>query len=498
MKARCCLLLSLILALAPCFCLGASQEDLLDQLDSVMSSTDEETPPEKREGFGFYQLADHLEMLLTLKYGHMFENRGRDDDTGEAKIDFSSWAGTDMASFHFSGWLEAGSQKRTYAGVSDAFRDEDRRRNHLEINELYGFFSFGNLEVSLGKKVFALDSSQLYSPGRIYHSEDFNVPVDSKTLGIWHGAIDYSLSDIRLSFAVLPVFQEHKIPENESRWMPWQLNSSQWFEDEFQDSIKRGYSISDLYRLLYYFRDALRGDDILRNLLDNRTIVFEKNLPGANFRDMGYSARIKGSAGMWDLYGSYYSGPGSYPLIRIDNRPKEVAVIWEYPPVHRIAGGFSTAWKGIEFHGEGAYTYSENRRDDSYVSFFGGITYINDSLALKINCDRMEISLNFGKEHIISHQNADGYYFSSETIRLFKGDIVPGITLFVNEALTLYYLTDQDLKYDSQYHRAGLKYRLMPGLVSDIYLESFDGDDRSFIGRWRDNDRVCFVLKWNL
>ncbi len=226
--------------------------------------------------------------------------------------------------------------------------------------------------------------------------------------------------------------------------------------------------------------------------------MFEENLPDTNFSDMGYMAEIKGSAGMWDLYATYYHGPCTYPMFRVENRPAEVALIREYPGVHRVGGGFSTTWKGLEFHGEASYSHSESRRDDRYAVLIGGITYLNDSFASVIGCDRLEISLNFGKEYIVSRQNADEYYFSSETIRPFKKDIIPSLTLLVNEDLTLYYLTDQDLKYDSQYHRAGLKYRLLPGLVSDIYLESFDGDDRSFIGQWRDNDRVSFVLKWTL
>jgi hypothetical protein len=44
----------------------------------------------------------------------------------------------------------------------------------------------------------------------------------------------------------------------------------------------------------------------------------------------------------------------------------------------------------------------------------------------------------------------------------------------------------------------GISYRLYSGLVSEVYMEWFDGDYGSYVGQWRDNDRVVVLLRWTL
>ena len=102
------------------------------------------------------------------------------------------------------------------------------------------------------------------------------------------------------------------------------------------------------------------------------------------------------------------------------------------------------------------------------------------------------------KHYITSRQDAPGYYFSSELIRPFKNDLLLRLLFGITDDLSAMYVTDQDLRYDSQYHRLGFSYRLYPGLVSEIYAEWFKGEYASYVGQWRDNDRIVVLLRWTL
>ena len=499
-----------ILAVLLCMVMttGADAEDskLFDDLDAIMAEDGKKTEPADLVPGGstvgvFLQLFEHSHVEATGRYAHFNENKGGpDDDTGELSLAFNTWTGQDHWRLHASGWLEAGTQEEMYAGVSHFLRDEDRRRRYFELNEIYTTFNQGNLDVTLGRRVMPRDMALVYQPSYVYHPIDLNVPVEPRTFGLWQISADYALGDSLLTAAVLPVFQDPKVPSVTSRWMPFRNALENEVEELWlQGKFFKDLVIDDLESLiLYYYWRIFRDDAVLKRLLGTKTLEVQNDLPGGSLDEFGYLAKFKTSAGFVDLYGSYFFGPSEFPLIRVEERSDTVALIKENPVVHKVGGGAATTWGNFTFHGDGVFSLSPDDKDDSFFRYVAGVGYTAPRVAAALKMQRLDIMVDYAGESITSHQDAPGYFFSSEIIRPFKDDLVVRLLLGITEDLKAMYVTDQDLGYDSQYHRVGFSYRLYSGLVSEIYMEMFDGDYASYVGQWRDNDRVVVLLRWTL
>jgi len=498
--------LAALLCIAMSTFADAQGGNLFDELDAVMAEeADKSGPadplPRSSTAAVFLQIVEHSRIEATGRYAHFNENRGGyEDDTGELFLAFSTWAGQEHWRVHASGWLEAGTQDGMYESVSHFFRDENRRRRYLELNEIYATFERGDLDMTLGRRVMPKDMALLYQPSYVYHPLDLNVPVEPKTFGLWQVSSDYALGDTLLTAAVLPVFQDPKIPNITSRWMPFSNALENELEGTwFKDKLYKGLVIDDLFSLiLYYYWLIFRDDDVLRRLLDTKTLSVRNNLPGGSMDEFGYLAKFKTSAGLVDLYGSYYFGPSEFPVIRILEEPNTVTLSKENPMVHKVGGGASTAWGNFTFHGDGVFSISPDDEDDSFIRYIVGAGYTAPGLAAALRIQRIDIMVDYAGETITSRQDAPGYFFSSELIRPFKNDLLFRLLFGITDDLSAMYVTDQDLRYDSQYHRLGISYRLYPGLVSEVYSETFKGEYGSYVGQWRDNDRVVVLLRWTL
>ncbi|MDD9303473.1 MAG: hypothetical protein HUK40_14490 [Desulfobacter sp.] len=251
--------------------------------------------------------------------------------------------------------------------------------------------------------------------------------------------------------------------------------------------------------ILYYFGDIIENSPWLKDLLTDPavTAVTENDRPNNGLDEMGYSGLIKSAWGDLDLFSSIYYGPNPYPLIYVEDRGSVVALIKRNPNVSRFAGGGTYTWQNMEFHGEILYNLASDHTDDDYISYVGGATLTDDWTALMLNIDQVHWRLDWAGEIITSRQDAQGYYFSSDGIRPFTGDLLLQLLLQINPDLSLYYHMDLDFDHNAQYHRLGGTKRLIPGLTLDVKAEFFDGDDTSFIGLWRDNDRVSCNLTYH-
>ncbi len=498
-------------------CLSASpapgeDQDLLDELDTLMDSGQEDgTKKEavKADQEIGDQISKHFLGELRLRgYGFFKDSPNPSpfvddsDYVGEVLLKGSTWVQRDFWSVHASGWFEAGTQEDTYTwdGIGFLPRDRNRERNHLELNELYLTLSGENKDLTLGRKVFRPGISTIYSPSVRYRFLDLNDPLDWKDLGAWQATLDYYSGDTTFTGSIRPVYQPTKIPSSQSRWMLGSFGTDApgigpGGLPNFNFNILPG-SFDELVGILYYFWNLIIGGD-LGNALAGRNVIFQYDIPDYDPEDYGYYGRVKTTFGLWDVYGSVYHGPGIYPVLRYADLGNVVAVVGEIPNVFNLSSGFSTTYKGFEFHGEALYNRTEDNKDDDYINYVVGVTYSDQVYVRKLGIERADVTVEYAGEKITRDPDPNERTISSRDARLGRDDIFVNLLLMVRDDLRFHYLGDIVFWNRSQFHRFGGTYRIRPGLNLGLNFEFFSGDETSYFGRWRDNDRVIATLTWS-
>lgn len=476
------LTVGLAVAAGPAPCLAQGDLDLLKDLDKETATKPKAADPfqaldaavteaPKKEDALADQLAKNLSGRLRVRGIYFFqdaqEREGADlrRGFGEVLLRFSDWVGGKSWRADVSGWAEGGTQVNTYAGVTSALQDTDNRRKYLEVNELFLTLNHSDYSVTLGKKIFSSGLSTLYSPSDRLKPKDGNDPLDQKDLGIWQARVDYFRDQVTFTAAVLPVFQPSKQPSDTSRWM----------------GSRRSGDASD-----FDF-----GDTSKDNITEDRAQI--------NLNNTGYFARAKGTYSGWDLFFSFYHGPNPYYVLREENQGGTTVRVKETVKVGNYALGFSTTHKKWEFHGEALFNYSYDGKDDTYISYLGGATYTVDDLAKKVGLEQVELTLEYGGEGILRGQHAEGYTQSSRNTRLGKNDLYARANFKYSEDFSVEYGANFELsKSESgRYQKLETRYRVRNGLIWKVAGEMFNGDDKSYYGRWYRNDRVTSELEYS-
>ena len=476
----------------------AAEPGILKELDSHMESTEDAEkkkrgqPLDKKDDL-LDQIGKHFNGDLRLRGSHFIDSvpdtildistgLDKSDNTGELLFNCSTWVEKDFWSLHTAGWIELGTQDDTYRGVSSFMRDKERFRRHMELNEIYLTLSAKNADLTLGKKIFENGISTIYSPANRYRSFDLNDPMDPKTFGAWQATLDYFVRDTTFTASVLPVFQTMKVPSVWSRWMV----------GNFGMYMPETLGVFDQFR--YYFWE---GSGIVRDLVENRFVVVEEKLPDNKLEDYGWFGRVKTSFTLLDIFLSAYHGPSIYPVIKIENRSGMLAIVKENPDVFNLAAGFSITWKNFEFHGEALYNKTDNQKDDTYINYVGGLTFSEQDLVRKLHLHKIDLTLEYARESIISDQDCRGYLISSRYARIGRNDVLAHARIDVTDDISLHYKADFNRLNRSSFQRAGVSYRLRSGLMLRLGAEFFDGPFDSYFGRWCDNDRIITTLQWS-
>jgi hypothetical protein len=475
-----------------------SADDLLKELDILMEVPENQAEEPPDTVFG--QFSRHLDLTLSTTFArYRVSSAHNADETGEIQLRYNTWAGGGNFSFHLDGWAELGTQSDTYKGISPVFQDTRRERNILELKQVYALVDIDGLGLTLGRKIQPNNTNAIVPVSQVYHPLDLNIPVDYRVMGVWQVSLDtHPGNHTTVQASVFPVFQDHKIPGVTSRWMRVTPSRSYWYSDELKiDDIRRFESMDrGKAFLLYYYGDLLENSRVLQNRLTNKTVVMQNDRPGSNWEEIGYYGLIKTSVGRLDLFGSIFHGPNPFPLLYVEDRGSEIALIRKNPGVTRFSGGGTYTWKNLEFHSEMLYNLSSANKDDDYFAYTGGVTISDPRSASLLGIENVLWRIDYAGEMVTSRQAAPGYYLSSQRIRPFTDDLLLHLLLRVNPSFSVYYNMDLDFGHNAQYHKLGGNYQLNWGLNLDISVEFFDGDNSSFIGLWRDNDRINCQLSY--
>jgi len=487
----------------------ADEVDLFQDLDTAMASSAEKEIAQASDVGILSQIKSNMDLSVRLRGTHFLQTAGTDrlpkdtqDNQGEARVNFATSAATEQFRMVTSGWLETGNQNDTYDGVTEFFQDNDRRRNFLEINEIYGTADFGDIELTMGRKILNNGVSTLFSPANRFSPLDLNDPMDPRRLGVWQAGLDLIDADTTWTFIVMPYFIPPKTPSPKSRW----VSGDAW--GGIPGYFGSSQSLFDDYLEVLHFFSELAGRDLVplfEQLFDTSfggavpltTTKYE--LPDSDDPDQwGYFGRVKSSVGRYDMFASAFRGPSMYPVLKatLDSAAPAVLITVEHPIADQIAGGASTTWNELEFHTEALYSHTEDNKDDSYLNFVVGSTWSNQSYAQRMKMHRIDLTAEYVGESITNRQSADGYFISSRDARLGRNDAVLRADVHLTEDFSVQYVADIVLSNSARMNRFGTTWRLREGLTWKTGLELFDGSNNSYYGRWRDQDRVVTSIEY--
>ncbi|ADR18417.1 hypothetical protein Calni_0504 [Calditerrivibrio nitroreducens DSM 19672] len=412
-------------------------------------------------------LLSGMDFNLVFKYYHFLSNF--EDKTGEkdkrkdfANIMFEPKLKYSIKNtiFNFRGWLEYGNEKDTYKGIGDEFTDNSRYRRYAQLAEINTISSFGNLELTLGKKVIRVGVSSLYSPADRFKVVEGNDPIDLKEIGLWQIRTDYFQKNTNYTFVFLPAYNESKVPSQVTRWSGETDNESS--STEF---------------------DGVSEKDI------NKEIV---NVTPKNF---SYLGRVKTTLKGWDLFLSAYYGVSPYSVLKKD-QDNSNKYYREHPMIISSSAGFSTTYKKFEFHGEGYAQHSPQGKDDDFFNYVVGSTYTLDEWVQYIWLDRIDATIEYAGELVINKQYAEYYERSSQDQRAGRNNILGRFNAKVNEKLNFEWYFTRSFDDSGYMHHYGATYKFNKGVNVKAFFDFFDGPKDSYYGRWRKNDRFMTFVEY--
>ena len=439
------------------------QEGDLDLLDEIAADTTKQVSGPMKL---LYQVKDNFSGSLRGRYIRYLrgaedrENADLQDNHFDYILKFNTYTSGQNWRFEVDGWAEGGNQQHTYAGSSRWFQDSHRRiRRHVEVNELFMILNQEVFDIYLGKKIIKNNISTLYSPADRLRPQDVHDPFDPKDIALWQTRVDYYWDQITLTGTFLPAYMGEKNPHASSRW----TGSRKGENRDFQ------------------FRD---DSDV------------EEDYPNVEADMFGYFVRAKATYSGWDVFTSFYHGPNPFSVLMEKDRGGAPIKVKKIVKVGNYALGFSTTYKKWEFHGEALYNHSYDGKDDNYFSYVGGATYTIDDWAKKLFMEQIDITLEYAREDTVRHQYAGSFTESSKKNRIGRNDIFTRVNFKITEDLKFRYVGNFEYIDNGRYNHIESEYKIASGLVWMVALETFNGEDEGYYGRWWRNDRMMTSLEY--
>lgn len=351
-------------------------------------------------------------------------------------------------------------------GVRFQIPDTSEHRSILAVKEAVATLLRGPFELSLGKQIFVWGTADAFNPTDRINPYDYLDVLDSEKLGVYSAVARLGVGPASLTVVVVPFFTPSRLPLPDSRWTP---------------APPPGFI----------------------------AVVDDRELPGRDIENMQYAARIRATVSGWDFSVSYYDGFEDIPAFRRSTAAVAPGVVVpRFTPVYtrvRVGGAdFSTTWRGFEFHGEGAFTFvqSNGRRDD-----FQGIAGFNrtwDGLGLRW-LERVTWILEYAREVPLGGVRdrtivePGGAFQVGDLLadNAFRDTVVGRLKLDVSDDTHVQLTGLLDLTRSSSYYaRLNVSHRLSGAWLVEAGLDFMGGARDTFWGRWRDNDRFFFLLRY--
>jgi len=349
---------------------------------------------------------------------------------------------------------------RTSGMVLDEFRDTEKKVPFFGIKESYYMHNFSNYDLTIGKRLYTNSASMIYSPSDIYNQTLAPDPLDPYKVGVWLTKLDYYVNDARYTLAFFPFISPTKPTSPKTRWSG----------DEEQKSTGNF------------------------NGVDAKEITPDRNNKVRGV--LGYRNSING----YDIVANLGAGPSLYSVLLKTKKPHAYKEV--FPTAVWASAGVSTTYKKLELHSEAYYQIVESNEDDDFISAVFGGKYTLDRWVDKIKLKQIDIIVEYVREFVTDHMNNNKVYKSSKDSRAFKNDFLIKIDGEINYKWSLNYfanfrLSTDQRKNSGRYQKVGVTYKPKDAMEVAVYGEVFNGEDDSYYGKWRNNDRIVTQFKYS-
>lgn len=363
-------------------------------------------------------------------------------------------------------WLNFGSQREMYRGVSNNIEDKESQGHIFEISKLYLIRSFENSDLTIGKSLYKTGAGGTYSPSNRFKQIDLNDPLNPKDLGSWLAQLDMYLSlNETLSFTILPVFNPTKIPDKSSRWSGTGDSS----DGDIQTS-----DFSDTAEI-----QTVNPDTGIKNIIPVVQYKIIKN--------------------KMDIFFNIASTFSIGPVVKekkvdiLVNNSKRI-LEKKYVKVMTMGTGISTTYKNLELHGEALYQIAYGGKDDNYVDYIVGLTHNSNEIPQEIGIDKIESTIEYAGEIVTNNQSANSYIQSSKNSRKTPSNIIARILLNFNDHFKSGIATTYDFSDKGLLLGLGSEYTWDNASIGAT-IEIIDGESNGHYGQWKENDRVSLIFK---
>jgi hypothetical protein len=340
------------------------------------------------------------------------------------------------------------------------FRDMEKRVPMLGIKEAYYLHNFADSDIVIGKMLYANSASMIYSPSDIYNQSLIPDPLDPYKLGSWLTKWDYYVDDARYSIVLFPFISPAKPTSPKTRW-----------------------SGDETHKTTGNFNNVSASE-----------IELDRNNKVRGV--LGYRNSVNG----YDITANLGAGSSLYSVLLKTNKPHKYK---EYYPRDIWASiGISTTYKKLELHSEAYYQAVESNEDDDFISAVVGGKYTLSRWVDKIKLKQIDIIVEYTKEFIVNEMHNDLVYKSSRDSRAFKNDILLKIDGEINYKWSLNYfanfrLSTDQRKNSGRYQKIGTTYKPKDAMEIALFVELFNGEEDSYYGKWKNNDRIITQLKYS-
>jgi len=445
-----------------------TQKKSNDDFDEDFDDEFQDQQPKKAKKSYFLSMQGSLKVrgYSFLRPTH-YENRNNSQQQADSVLELN-------AKFKKSNYLASasifsmiGTEHNTYnyGRIFEEFRDTNREVPIGGIRELYVIDSSDKYDLIIGKKIFKNSVSTLYSPSDVYNITLSPDPLDPYTIGTWLGDFEYYRDNDSFGVVFFPVISNSKTFSSKSRWSG--------NDDSLQNSnhfiIPVGATVDE---------DQENKVRMLLKYKGTKTILGM----GADFIfNIGY-------------------GPSLYTVLEYTDKTNVYKET--HPEAWYISTGFSTTYKKFEVHAEAYYQNVEKSRDDDFISAVGGASYTLDEWVDKIGVNKVSMVVEYVRETITKSYDESKTFRSSEQERAPKNDILVKVDAEINHKWSLNYfgnfrLSIKEQKDSGRYQKIGTTYTIRDGLVSSLFVEVFNGEENSYYGKWRDNDRIGLQFKYS-
>jgi hypothetical protein len=399
------------------------------------------------------------------------EHKGIEDDLVEGwshlSMDSNSFIG-DYWSFGLGLDAIASTYHDGEQGMFTAPGQGDGQGRYVDLNRLTLSYLGDNAEILIGKDTIPMGVAEIYSPADLYGSSNLINPQQNVDFGVWQARTDIYVGSDRLTAIVMPLIESGPSASELSRW------------------YAGGSSGSNFAALNL---PALPGG----MTAEAEDVGYNNDDPG----NWGYLVEYKGTATGFDYFGSAYTGPSPYPVLKNPPSGQINPFRIEYPKVNIASLGATFTEGSWKFYGEGIGYWSPHGKDDDVARMMLGAKYRETTFANSIGLNEITPVVEFDKEWRLEEQSHPDYSTSSADARPNPENIIAALTVTINDEWKVGGAYNRSIRDRDSLTRLFVRYDPTDNLWMSVTAMGFHGSDGTVFGRFRRNDNVALKVHYS-